>query len=47
MISGYRDPKTVRRYDHNRENVELNAINFLQYEDEAKKIDNSVAPRYI
>jgi len=37
MMSGHKDPKTVMRYDHNRENVELNAINFLQYEDEPKE----------
>jgi integrase/recombinase XerD len=34
MMSGHRDPKTVMRYDHNRENMDLNAINFLQYEDD-------------
>jgi site-specific recombinase XerD len=34
MMSGHRDPKTVMRYDHGRENLELNAANFLQYEDE-------------
>ena len=27
MISGYKDPKTVMRYDHNRENLDLNAVN--------------------
>lgn len=34
MMSGHRDPKTVMRYDHGRENLELNAANFLRYEDE-------------
>jgi site-specific recombinase XerD len=34
MMSKHRDPKTVMRYDHGRENLELNAVNFLQYEDE-------------
>jgi site-specific recombinase XerD len=34
MMSGHRDPKTVMRYDHGRENLELNAANFLQYEEE-------------
>jgi integrase/recombinase XerD len=34
MMSGHKDPKTVMRYDHGRENLELNAANFLQYEDE-------------
>jgi integrase/recombinase XerD len=32
MMSGHRDPKTVMRYDHGRDNLELNAINFLDYE---------------
>ena len=27
-------PKTVMRYDHGRENLEQNAVNFLRYEDE-------------
>ena len=31
MMSGHRDPKTVMRYDHGRENLELNAVNFLDY----------------
>jgi integrase/recombinase XerD len=34
MMSGHKDPKTVMRYDHGRENLELNAANFLQYETE-------------
>jgi integrase/recombinase XerD len=34
MMSGHKDPKTVMRYDHGRENLELNAANFLQYDDE-------------
>jgi len=34
MMSGHKDPKTVMRYDHGRENMELNAANFLQYDDE-------------
>jgi integrase/recombinase XerD len=34
MMSGHRDPKTVMRYDHGRENLELNAANFLRYEEE-------------
>lgn len=33
MISKHKDPKTVMRYDHGRENLEQNAVNFLQYED--------------
>ena len=31
MMTGHRDPKTVMRYDHNRENLEQNAVNFLDY----------------
>jgi integrase/recombinase XerD len=34
MMSGHRDPKTVMRYDHGRENLDLNAINFLDYDEQ-------------
>ena len=34
MMTGHRDPKTVMRYDHGRENMEFNAANFLRYEEE-------------
>jgi integrase/recombinase XerD len=34
MMSGHKDPKTVMRYDHGRENLEQNAVNFLVYEEE-------------
>ncbi len=34
MMSGHRDPKTVMRYDHGRENLEQNAVNFLVYDEE-------------
>jgi integrase/recombinase XerD len=34
MMSKHRDPKTVMRYDHGRENMEQNAVNFLNYEEE-------------
>src|SRR5215211_6969490 len=34
MMSGHKDPKTVMRYDHGRENLELNAANFLSYEEQ-------------
>jgi integrase len=34
MMSKHRDPKTVMRYDHGRENLDQNAVNFLQYSDE-------------
>lgn len=33
MMSGHRDPKTVMRYDHGRENLEHNAANFLDYDE--------------
>lgn len=33
MMSGHRDPKTVMRYDHGRENLEQNAINFIRYDE--------------
>jgi site-specific recombinase XerD len=32
MMSGHRDPKTVMRYDHHRENLDQNAVNHLSYE---------------
>jgi integrase/recombinase XerD len=35
MMSGHKDPKTVMRYDHHRENLEQNAVNFLRYEEDA------------
>ena len=34
MMSKHRDPKTVMRHDHGRENMEQNAVNFLRYEEE-------------
>ncbi len=34
MMSKHKDPKTIMRYDHGRENLDQNAVNFLQYEDE-------------
>ena len=33
MMSGHKDPKTVMRYDHGRENLDLNAVNFLKYDE--------------
>jgi integrase/recombinase XerD len=33
MMSKHRDPKTVMRYDHGRENMEQNAVNFLAYDE--------------
>ncbi|MDQ1558691.1 MAG: integrase/recombinase XerD, partial [Pyrinomonadaceae bacterium] len=37
MMSKHKDPKTVMRYDHGRENMEQNAVNFLDYSDEADR----------
>jgi integrase/recombinase XerD len=34
MMSKHKDPKTVMRYDHGRENLEQNAVNFLHYDEE-------------
>jgi integrase/recombinase XerD len=34
MISKHKDPKTVMKYDHGRENLEQNAVNFLAYDQE-------------
>ncbi len=31
MMTGHKDPKTVMKYDHGRENLEQNAVNFLSY----------------
>ncbi len=33
MMSKHKDPKTVMRYDHGRENMEHSAVNFLSYDD--------------
>jgi len=34
MMSKHKDPKTVMRYDHGRENLDQNAVNFLAYDEE-------------
>ena len=34
LMSKHKDPKTVMRYDHGRENLDQSAVNFLGYEDE-------------
>ncbi len=34
MMSKHKNPKTVMRYDHGRENLEQNAVNFLNYDKE-------------
>lgn len=33
MMSIHKDPKTVTRYDHGRDNLDQNAVNFLDYDD--------------
>ena len=33
MMSKHKDPKTVMRYDHGRENLDQNAVNFLVYDE--------------
>lgn len=37
MMSKHKDPKTVMRYDHGRENLDQNAVNFLGYDEENPK----------
>jgi len=37
MMTGHKDPKTVMRYDHGRENLEQNAVNFLSYDEKLEK----------
>ena len=34
MMSKHKDPKTVMRYDHGRENLDQNAVNFINYEEQ-------------
>jgi integrase len=34
MMSKHSDPKTIIRYDHMRENLDQNAVNFLRYNEE-------------
>ena len=31
IMSSYKDPKTMMRYDHRREKLDQFAVNFLQY----------------
>ena len=33
VMEKHRDPMTVMRYDHGRENLDQNAVNFLAYEE--------------
>jgi site-specific recombinase XerD len=42
MMSGHQDPKTVMRYDHHRENIDLNAVNHLNYDE---KLENKSGTR--
>jgi hypothetical protein len=32
-MSKHKDPKTVMRYDHGRENLDQSAVNFLKYDE--------------
>jgi len=32
VMSGHKEPKIVMSYDHGRENLDQNAVNFLNYE---------------
>jgi hypothetical protein len=34
MVTKQRDPRSVQRYDHGRENLESNPVNFLTYDDD-------------
>lgn len=34
MMTGHKDPKTVMRYDKDRQNLEQNAVNFLSYQED-------------
>jgi site-specific recombinase XerD len=34
MMTKHKDPKTVMRYDHGRENLDQNAVNFISYDGE-------------
>jgi integrase/recombinase XerD len=38
MMSKHKDPKTVMRYDHGRENMEQSAVNFLGYDEELEAV---------
>lgn len=38
MMTGHKDPKTVMRYDHGRENLEQNAVNFLNYDEKLEGV---------
>lgn len=38
MMTGHKDPKTVMRYDHGRENLEQNAVNFLNYDEKLEVV---------
>jgi integrase/recombinase XerD len=38
MMSKHKDPKTVMRYDHGRENLDQSAVNFLDYNEVTERI---------
>jgi hypothetical protein len=46
MMSKHKDPRTVMRYDHGRENLDLNAVNFLQYEEEQRLLTDEAMPMW-
>jgi len=37
MMTGHKSLEMVLRYDHHRESMELNAVNFLDYDEEPTK----------
>jgi integrase len=37
MMCKHKDPKSVMRYDHGRENLEQSAVNFLGYDEESSQ----------
>jgi len=44
MMSGHKDPKTVMRYDHHRENLDRSAVNFLSYEESEGNLNREGHP---
>ena len=44
MMSGHKSVEMVVRYDHQRENLEFNAVNFLDYEEKNDPAPPSLPP---
>jgi integrase/recombinase XerD len=44
MMSGHKDPKTIMRYDHHRENLDRSAVNFLSYEESEGNLNREDLP---